>query len=51
MWPGANKSEEIISKIERVIMPLNKNKADEMIESASVRKILFFLKQTVQIAQ
>lgn len=45
MWLGANSKAVIVSKIEPVTIPLNKNSTEGIIDSASALKTLLFLKQ------
>lgn len=51
MWLGANRIAETISATEPLTIPLNKNIADGITESAIARNTLFFLKQTIHTAQ
>ena len=41
----------IVSRIDRLIIPLNRNRSEEMMDSASALKTLLFLKHTNQIRQ
>lgn len=51
IWLGANSSAESVKRSERLIIPLNKNIAEGIIESAKALKALLFLKHTAQRAQ
>lgn len=51
IWLGANSSAESVKRNERLIIPLNRNSAEGIIESANALKTLPFLKQTAQMAQ
>lgn len=46
IWLGANSSAESVKRSERLIIPLNKNMAEGIIESAIALKALLFLKHT-----
>ena len=51
MWLGANMTAAIVGRIERLITPLDRNRSEGMMDSASARKTLLFLKHTIQIRQ
>ena len=51
IWFGANITDEIINRTDLLIIPLNRNSTEGMPESANALKTLFFLKQTIHIAQ
>ena len=51
IWLGANNIAAISNGIDRLIIPLNKNKTEGITDSASALNMLLFLKQIIQIAQ
>ena len=51
IWLGANNIAAISNRIDRLIIPLNKNKTEGITDSASALNMLLFLKQIIQIAQ
>ena len=51
IWFGANNIAAISKRIDRLIIPLNKNKTEGITDSASALNMLLFLKQIIQIAQ
>ena len=51
MWAGAKRRAEIVSSTDLVMIPLNKNRIDGRMDSASARNILLFRKQTIQTRQ
>ena len=42
---------EAVSKMDRLMIPLNRNMTEGMMERASARNTLFFRKQTAHMAQ
>ena len=51
IWLGANNTDATISSTDLLMIPLNRNKTDGIMESASALKPLFFLKHITQTAQ
>ena len=51
MWAGANRRAAMVSNTDLVMIPLNKNRIDGRMDSASARNILLFRKQMIQIRQ
>ena len=51
MWAGANRRAAMVSNTDLVMIPLNKNRIDGRMDSASARNILLFRKQMIQTRQ
>ena len=51
IWLGANDIAAISKRIDRLIIPLNKNKTEGITDSAGALNMLLFLKQIIQITQ
>ena len=51
IWLGAKSTDATVNNTDLLIIPLNKNNAEGITESANALKTLFFLKHIIQIAQ
>ena len=51
IWLGANSSAAMVKRIDRLIIPLNRNRTEGRMDSANALKTLLFRKQIAQITQ